>query len=377
MKCGLRKIIPIAQPSIGKEEIEAVIGILKSGILTTKDGSGPYARKFEEGFAKYIGVKYAISMNSGTAALHATLMAMDIRPGDEIIVPSFTFTSTVEAVALMGAKPIFVDIDMATYCMDPTCFEEAITSRTKAVIPVHLYGLMADMERINKIAIEHDIVVIEDAAQAHGGELNGKKAGSFGDFGCFSLYASKNITTGEGGVVTTNRREYADLLCSIRNHGAGRHESSERLGHNFRLPEMACGIGYYQLAKLPRFIESRRKNAMKLTSMLENISRLILPLEPKSYKHAWYVYTIRLRGCRAGERNKIVEKLINAGIQAAIYYSTPVHLAPFYRRKYGFHTHLLPKTETVARQVFSLPTHPNLTEEDLKYIGEKMKKIIV
>jgi len=220
------------------------------------------------------------------------------------------------------------------------------------------------------------LVIIEDASQAHGAELEGKKAGSFGDFGCFSFYASKNITTGEGGLVVTNRREHAEILYSIRNHGFGRLASSERLGHNYRMPELACAMGYYQLLKLPNFIDVRRGNASKLTTLLENIGRLVLPFEPKGYKHAWQLYTVRVRGCRAGERNKIVNKLTSSGIQAGIFYGTPIHLAPFYRRKYGFRLRSLPKTETAARQVFSLPVHPNLTDEDLKYIGQKMKKVI-
>ena len=372
----MRKTIPIAQPVIGKEEIEAVVGVLKSGVLTSKFGDGPYSKKFEESFAKYVGVKYAVAMNSGTAALHAALLAADIGSGDEVIVPSFTFVATVEAVVLAGAKPRFVDIDPKTYTIDPAAIEDSITSRTSAIIPVHMYGLMADMEKIMKIAREHDLTVIEDAAQALGSELGGKKAGSFGDFGCFSFYASKVITTGEGGMVVTNRRDNAEALYSLRSHGFGRHFSSERLGHNYRMPEIASAIGYYQLLKLPRFLEARRKNANILTSILEDVSRLELPFEPPGYKHSWYVYTVRLKGCRAGERNKVVAKLTSSGIQAEIYYATPVHMAPYYRRKFGFKPRSLPKTEAAARQVFSLPVHPGLTEEDLRYIGQKIKKIV-
>ncbi|MFH1327591.1 MAG: aminotransferase class I/II-fold pyridoxal phosphate-dependent enzyme, partial [Candidatus Bathyarchaeota archaeon] len=186
----MRKTIQIAQPLIGREEIEAVTEVLKCEVLTSKTGDTNYVRKFEETFAKYVGVKHAVSMNSGTAALHAALMTSEMGDGDEVIVPSFTFTATAEAVTLVGAKPVFVDIDPQTYCMDPDSFEEAITSRTQAVIPVHLFGLMADMERITKIAKEHNLIVIEDAAQAHGAKLNGRKAGSFGDYGCFSLHGS-------------------------------------------------------------------------------------------------------------------------------------------------------------------------------------------
>ena len=361
---------------IDKEEIEAVIGVLKSGMLTSKFGDGPYSKKFEESFAKYIGTKYAVTVSSGTAALHAALLAADIGEGDDVIVPSFTFVATVEAVVLAGAKPVFVDIDPKTYTIDPLAVEESITSRTAAIIPVHMYGLMADMEKIMRIAKEHDLIVIEDAAQAIGAELSGKKAGSFGDFGCFSFYGSKTITTGEGGMVTTNRRDNAEALYAIRSHGVGRHHSSERLGHNYRMSEIASAIGYYQLLKLPRLLEARRKNANLLTNMLEDIGRLELPFEPKGYKHSWYVYTVRLRGCRAGERNKVVTKLVNAGIQAEVYYPTPVHMAPYYRRKFGFKPRSLPKTEAVARQVFSLPSHAGLTEEDIRYISQKVRKIV-
>ncbi|MEM3736543.1 MAG: DegT/DnrJ/EryC1/StrS family aminotransferase [Candidatus Bathyarchaeia archaeon] len=375
--CGeLRRIIPIAHPLIGREEIDAVTSVLKSGILTSKHGDGPYVKRFEETFAKYIGVKYALTMSSGTAALHASLMAAEVQSGDEVIVPSFAFAAVSEAVVLAGAKPVFVDIDPQTFCMDPSSFESAITSKTRAVIPVHLFGLMADMEKICEIARKHDIIIIEDCAQAHGAAYNGRKAGSIGDFGCFSFYASKNMTTGEGGMVTVNRREYAEALASIRNHGEGKLYNSERVGHNYRMSEVAAAIGYNQLLKLPRFNDARRRNANKLTSLLEASGKLILPQEPQGYSHSWYVYTVRLRGSRAGERDKVVDKLVNSGIQAAVYYRTPLHLSPLYRRRYGYRRGALPKTETAARQVFSLPVHPGLTDEDLEFIAQRLSKVI-
>ncbi len=372
----MRRTIPIAQPMIGREEIEAVTSVLKSGLLTSKNGDGPYVKRFEETFAKYTGVKYALTMSSGTAALHATLMAAEIGRDDEVVVPSFTFTAVAEAAALVGAKPVFVDIDPQSFCMDPASFEAAITGKTRAVIPVHLFGLMADMEKINKIARAHNITVIEDAAQAHGATFDGKKAGSLGDVGCFSFYASKNITTGEGGMVTTNHREYAEALESIRNHGERKLYISQRIGHNYRMPEVAAAIGYHQLLKLPRFNEVRRRNANKLTSLLELLGRIILPTEPERYSHAWHVYTVRLRGCRAGERNKVVNKLVNSGIQAAVYYGTPLHLSLLYRRKYGYKPGMLPKTETTSRQVLSLPVHPGISDDDLGFISQRLRKII-
>jgi dTDP-4-amino-4,6-dideoxygalactose transaminase len=372
----LRKNIQIAQPPIGREEIEAVVGVLRDKTLTDETGSGTYVRKFEESFARFIGVKYAVAINSGTAALHASLIASDVGSGDEVIVPSFTFTATAEAVALTGAKPVFVDINPKTYCIDPQLIREAVTSKTRAIIPVHVYGLMADMEAIIEIAEEKDLIVIEDACQAHGAELKGRKAGSYGDLACFSFYASKIITTGEGGMVTTNRRDYAETIQSIRRHGMGRYEASERLGHNYRMTEIAAALGYYQLQKISKLLDTRRRNAQQLTSLLESIGRLELPEEPENYRHAWYLYTVRLRGGRVGERNKLVSKLVASGIQARVYYGTPVHMSPYYRRTFGTRPRTLPKTETAARQVFSLPCHQGLSEDDINYIAQKLKRFI-
>ena len=321
-------------------------------------------------------MKYALSVNSGTAALHTALLAADVGEGDEVIVPSFTFSATSGAVLLAGAKPVFVDIDPQTFCMDPESFRSAITSRTRAVIPVHIFGLLADMEKICLIAKEHNIVVIEDAAQALGAQQNHKQAGCHGDIGCFSFYASKNITTGEGGMLTTNRRDYAEAIVSIRNHGEGKLYTSERLGHNYRMSEISAAIGYHQLMKLPNFLEIRKRNASMLTSLLESFARFVLPVGPPGFEHAWYVYTVRLRGSRAGERNKLVSKLIASNVHVEIYYSTPTHLSVMYRRKFGYKPGSLPKTETTSRQVFSLPVHPGLGEEELQFMNQKITKIM-
>jgi perosamine synthetase len=372
----VRKNIQMFQPSIGREEVEAVVGVLRDKTLTDETGSGAYVKKFEEAYAKYVGVKYAVAVNSGTAALHAALMLADVGSGDEVIVPSFAQTSTAEAVALTGAKPVFADINPKTYCLDPKSVEEKVTSKTRAIVPVHVYGLMAEMEAINEIAREHDVFVIEHACQAHGAELKGSKAGTYGDLACFSFNALSVITTGEGGMITTNRRDYAEELQSIRVHGFGRYGSSERLGHNYKMTEVAAALGYYQLQKLPKLLEARRRNAQILTSLLEGIGRLVPPEEPPGYKHAWSLYTVRLRGGKVGERNKLVLKLNASGIQAKVFYQPPIHMAPYYRRKYGIRPRSQPNTEAAARQVFSLPCHQGLGEEDFKYIAQKLKKLI-
>ena len=372
----MRKNIQLFQPSIGREEMEAVMGVLRDKTLTDEVGSGAYVKKFEEAYARYVGAKYAVAMSSGTAALHASLLLADVGPGDEVIVPSFAQTSTAEAVALTGAKPVFADINIKTYCLDPKSVEEKITSKTRAIIPVHVFGLMAEMDAIREIAKEHDIYVIEYAGQAHGAEFKGQKAGTYGDLACFSFNALSIITTGEGGMVTTNRRDYAEELQSIRVHGFGRYGSSERLGHNYKMTEIAAALGYYQLQKLPRLLEARRRNAQILTSLLESVGRLELPEEPPEYKHAWSLYTVRLRGGKVGERNKLVMKLNASGIQAKVFYQPPIHMAPFYRRKYGLRPRSHPNTETAARQVFSLPCHQGLGEEDFKYMAQKLKRLI-
>jgi len=373
---GLRKMIPINQPIIGEEEIELVKKVLKSGLLTEKSGCGYYVSQFEDAFAKYVGSKYAVAMSSGTAALHASLMAVGLRAGDEVVMPSFTFVAAAEAAIFAGGIPIFADIDPDTYCVNPESVEDQISSKTKAIIPVHLYGLSADMNPILKLAREHDFVVIEDAAQALGAEYKGKRAGSIGDIACFSFYATKNITTGEGGMVTTNNAEYAEILQEIRNHGEQKEYSSVRLGHNYRMPEVAAAIGLSQLSNLPRFLEARRKNAEILGERLSGLEKLGLPVEPYDRKHSWYVYTVRLKKSNVGKRNKLVAKLRSKRIGVAVYYPVPIHMMPYYKERYAYSKKVLKETMTATRQVFSLPVHPKITEGDLDFIATTLAEAL-
>jgi len=256
----LEKIL-INKPFLDEKEIHAAERVLRSGILTSKSGSGSNVLRFEKAFSKFIGSKYSIALNSGTAALHSSLVAAGIGKNDEVIVPSFTFVATAEMVAFAGARPVFTDIDPKTYCINPTKVEEVITSRTKAIIPVHLYGLTADMDPLLEIAKNYDLVVIEDAAQAHGAKYKGRKAGFLGDMACFSFYGSKNMVTGEGGMVTTNNEEYDEKIRLVRNHGEERAYQSIMIGHNYRMPELEAAIGLVQLHKLPKILENRKKNA--------------------------------------------------------------------------------------------------------------------
>lgn len=366
-------MIPINAPQIGQEEIEAVVKVLKSGVMTHGLGAGPMVTEFEKAFAKFVKAKHAIAVNTGTAALHLAITASDIKRRDEVILPSFTFVATAEVVAMTGANPVFVDIDLETYNISPKKIEKAITKKTKAVMSVDLYGLPADMQPIREIADKHGLIIIEDAAQAHGASYKKKSPGAFADVACWSFYASKNMTTGEGGMVTTNNDKLAEKMRFMRSHGEKEKYESLMLGHNYHMPEIQAAIGCVQLRKLAKFSAKRRENAGRLTAKLRKTKRLQLPKEPKGYGHSWYLYTIRLKGAKSKERDKIIEALRQKGIGTEAYYATPIHLMPYYRK---FGRYKLPETEKAARQVFSLPVHPGVTAKQIGFIGETVLNLI-
>jgi dTDP-4-amino-4,6-dideoxygalactose transaminase len=301
-------------------------------------------------------------------------VAAGVKSGCDVVLPSFTFVATAEAVVLAGGRPVFADIDPETYNLAPAEVEKAISWKTKAVVPVDLYGLSADMKPICEIAVEHGLSVVEDAAQAHGLAYEGKPPGAFAGAACWSLYASKNMTTGEGGVVTTNDDAVADVVKMVRTHGEKAKYTSQMLGCNYRMPEIAAAIGLVQLEKLPEFLAKRRANAKRLTEFLEQTDKLRLPKEPDGCQHSWYLYTVRLVNGTESKRNKIVEKLRAKGIGAEAYYEHPLHQMPYYCDNYGRRS--LPETEKAAAQVFSLPIHPSVTEEQIEYIGKTLLKLL-
>ena len=349
-------MIPIAKPLIGDEEKQAVLEVLDSGMLA----QGPRVREFEEAFAEMCGVRQAVATSSGTTALHIALLAHDIGPGDEVITTPFTFIASANSILYVGARPVFVDIDPVTFNIDPDKIESAITPRTKAIMPVHLFGLVCEMEPIVALARAHDLVVIEDACQAHGAECNRSRSGSFGT-GCFSLYPTKNITSAEGGMITTDDDEIARRSQVLRQHGMRRRYYHDELGYNFRMTDVHAAIGLAQLGKLEQFNEARIANAAYLGSGLEDVT---VPIVPESHRHVFHQYTIRVPG---GQRDALREHLSANDIGSGIYYPVPIHKQTYYTEDLGYDVSL-PDSEGAAQDVLSLPVHPALRQQDLETI---------
>jgi perosamine synthetase len=349
-------VIYIARPQIGTEEKQAVLEVLDSGMIA----QGPRVKAFEEAFAEMCGVKYAVATSSGTTALHAALLAHGIGQGDEVITSPFTFIASANSVLFTGARPVFVDIDPVTFNIDPTQIETAITPKTKAIMPVHLFGLICNMEPILEIAAQHNLIVIEDACQAHGAEYKGRRAGSFGT-GTFSLYPTKNMTSAEGGMITTDDDAIAESCRVIRQHGMRRRYYHDELGFNFRMTDVHAAIGLAQLGKLERFNETRIANAHYLT---EHLKGVFTPTVPEGYRHVFHQYTIRMHSER---RDDMIEHLKANGVGSSIYYPVPIHQQSLYTNELGYDVNM-PEAEKAAREVISLPVHPALSQVDLESI---------
>jgi len=376
-------MIPLARPSITDKDVEAVVEVLRSGWLI----HGPKNEEFEKEFVKYIGTKYAISMNSCASALHASLLANDIKDSDEVIAPSFTHVATANCIVTNNAKPVFVDIDLETFNIDPEKIEEKINEKTKAIIPVHFAGLSCDMKKIMEIAEKNNLLVVEDVAEACGAEYNGRKLGSFG-IGCFSFFPIKNMTTGEGGMVTTDDERIYNEIYSIMGHGMDKSawarsyskypwERIQRtIGFNFRLTNFQAALGVEQLKRLDEMNEKRRRNAKKLSKGLEEFDCITPQKVSKNCTHSYQMYTARIEGI---DRNLFLTKLRDGGIGASVHFNPPVHLQPFYMENFNTKEKMLPITEKVSKTIFTLPMHPGLTDNEIDKIlisiEETLKKL--
>jgi perosamine synthetase len=346
------KSIQLAKPQITHRERRAVNRVLRSLSLA----QGSEVQGFELEFSEFVENRDCVAVNSGTSALHLCLIALGLGAGDEVIVPSFTFAATANVVALVGATPIFVDIDPKTYCIDPSLIQAAISPKTKAIIVVHLYGLPADMKSITKIAKENSLLVIEDAAQAHIASIDNKMVGTFGDAAAFSFYPTKNMTSGEGGMAVLLKTEHARFCRLLRNQGMETRYQNEIPGYNLRMTDIHAAIGRVQLRKLVRMTENRIENAAFLS---ENLDTEFVPYIPSGYKHVFHQYTVRIKQ----DRKNFSKKLNELGIGNDIYYPTQVHKLPSFDLKLD-----LAETESATTEVLSLPVHPGLSKKDLRRI---------
>lgn len=367
--------IPLFKIYWDNEDIRMVNNALKKGMFWA---IGPEIEKFEKMLAEYIGTKYAIAFNSGTSALHTALLAHDIKKGDEVIVPSFTFIATANAPLFVGAKPVFGDIEEKTFGLNPEDVKEKINNKTKAIIPIHYGGCPCKIRELKEIAEDHNLILIEDAAESFGAKVEMKKVGTFGDSTLLSFCANKVITTGEGGCIVTDSKDIYEKLKLIRSHGRLENRdyfsSTEymeyvTLGYNFRMSNITAALGIAQLKKIAKIIRMRRGKAEYMTKKLSNLKELITPKSPKNYFHVYQMYTIMLKEGKK-IRNSLMRYLAKEGIMTKVYFD-PVHLTHFYKKKLGYECKLH-VTEEIANRVLTLPLYPALTKAEINYITEKI-----
>lgn len=337
-------------PLIGADERAAVDAVLASGMVA----QGPQVAGFEDEFAQVVAGRHCVAVNSGTSALHLALLAVGVRTGDEVIVPSFTFAATANAVRLAGATPVFVDIEADSFCLDPAAAEAAITARTRAIMPVHLYGHPADMTRLGEVAARHGLWIVEDAAQAHAASWQGTPVGAFGAAGAFSFYPTKNMTSGEGGMVTTACDHIARQVRLLRNQGMEQRYRNEVIGFNTRMTDIHAAIGRVQLAKLAGWTARRESIAARYDAELTGVT---VPPVAEGAVHVYHQYTVRV----PGDRDGFAAALAQRGVGSGVYYPTPVHLLP----SFGLTALDLPVTAQAAAEVLSLPVHPALSDDDV------------
>ncbi|KAB2903297.1 MAG: DegT/DnrJ/EryC1/StrS family aminotransferase [Anaerolineae bacterium] len=358
--------IPISKPNVGEREIAAISEVIRSGMIA----QGPKVQEFERRFAEYHGVKHAIASTNGTTALQMAMLANGIGAGDEVIIPSFSFFATASSILFTGAKPVFADIDPETFNLDPASAESVITEKTKAIMPVHLYGQAADMPAFEALAKKHGLILLEDAAQSHGAKLEGRFVGTWGTSG-FSFYPTKNMTTCEGGMLTTQDDEVAERARMIRNHGMSQQYLHEMVGFNFRMTDLMAAMGLIQLDNLPKWTAIRNNNASYYNETLKNV---IKPLVRDNATHVYHQYTIRMPD--GVDRDEVMKQIQAKGVGVRVYYPLPIHRQPIFEKMGGYENIDLPQTEKATREVMSLPIHPLLTEAERERVAQVINEVI-
>ena len=376
------KTIPYGSQWVDADDIDAVCTVLKGDRLT----QGPMIERFEEEIARYVGTRYAVAFNSGTSALHGAMYAAGVSPKDEVVTSPITFVATPNSAVYLGARPVFADIDMRTYCIDTDLARVALTDKTKVIAPVDMAGYPVDLPAITDMAADHDLVVVEDAAHALGAMRNGVLVGSEADMTMFSFHPVKHITTGEGGIITTNREDFAESLRLFRSHGITKdprrllkndgpwYYEMQELGYNYRITDIQCALGLSQMKKLERFIARRNEIAMIYNDAFKNIPNILPPPlagAPRS-RHAYHLYPIRVPG---KDRKEIFLKLHEQGILCQVHY-IPVHLQPYYRDTFGYHEGDYPVAEEYYQTEISLPLFPKMTDDDVNTVINAVQNVI-
>lgn len=364
-------MIPISVVRLGPDVEEKVLEVIRSGVIA----QGPVVAELERRFAELVGVEHAVAVNNGTTALVAALQALDLKPGDEVVTSPFTFVATLNAIIESGATARFGDIRLDDFNLDPESVAEVVTPRTQVLLPVHLYGQTADMGALVPLAEQHGLRLVEDSAQSHGARYDGRGAGSFG-IGCFSLYATKNLTSGEGGMITTDDAEVADRLRVLRNQGMRQRYQYEMAGHNYRLTDLQAAVALPQLDGYAAQLEKRRANAARLIELLSDVEGLVLPQQLPGREHVWHQFTVLVPEDRAHERDAIVEKIQAAGVGAGMYYPRPVYDYDCYRGHPQVVLPTTPRAEDAARRCVSVPVHAYLSEHEVEQVAEAVRKAL-
>jgi perosamine synthetase len=363
-------MIPIAKPFFRNEEIEAVKSVMKSGFLV----QGKKVKMFEVEFAQHIGVKNAVAVANGTVALDIALKILGIRQGDEVITPAFSFVASANCILYQNATPVFADIDKRTFNIKPSDAAEKVTRKTRAIIPVHLFGQTADMDSLKEVAEDKRMFLVEDASQAIGAECKSRKAGGMADVGCFSFYPTKNMTTGEGGMITTDDSKLAEKARLLRDHGQTSKYEHVILGYNYRMTEIAAAIGLVQLSRLDKLNAKRIENAKLLTKEIKNIPFLTPPHVDKNMKHVFSQYVVRVEKNCSMKRNDFANYLNKKGIETAVHYPIPIYKQHLYK-ELSYSKITCPNTEEASEQVLSLPVHPLVSKKDIAYITSVIKEV--